>query len=413
MNLFARTVRLGFSNSSRIHAQTVTSNVSRFHLRVPRHGKSTLSEDGPAKIISGALRVSRAPSLKPLVPLKDLIFGRTFTDHMLSISWEEGQGWNSPRIHPYEKIALAPSATVFHYGMECFEGMKAYKDREGTIRLFRPEMNMDRLNRSAQRLSLPTFDKEELLNCIKELIKVDERWIPTEKGYSLYIRPTLIATQPTLGVGPSGKALLFVILCPVGPYFPTGLRAVRLLAQEAYVRAWPGGTGENKVGGNYAPTILPQIQANALGYQQVLWLYEQQLTEVGTMNCFVYWTNRKGQTELITPPLDGTILPGVTRDCVLHLARQWNTCRVHEGPLHMHDVVEAIQEKRLHEMFGTGTACVVSPVKGFRYKDVDYEIPLDPKNPKIEAGPLARKLSETIQSIQFGEIPSPWSVVLK
>lgn len=413
MNLFARTFRLGPSTRTTIHAQPVTTALLQLHLRIPRHANSTLSEDGPAKISSGALRISKASSQKALVPLKDLIFGRTFTDHMLSITWEEGQGWSSPRIHPYEKIALAPSATVFHYGMECFEGMKAYKDRQGKIRLFRPEMNMDRLNRSAQRLSLPTFDKEELLKCIKELIKVDERWIPTEKGYSLYIRPTLIATQPTLGVGPSAKALLFVILCPVGPYFPTGLRAVRLLAQEAYVRAWPGGTGENKVGGNYAPTILPQIQANALGYQQVLWLYDQQLTEVGTMNCFVHWTNRNGQTELVTPRLDGTILPGVTRDCVLHLARQWNTFRVDERALYMHDVVEAIQEKRLHEMFGTGTACIVSPVKGFRYKDVDYEIPLDPTNPKTEAGPLAKKLNQTIQSIQYGEIPSPWSVVVE
>ncbi|KAJ1515551.1 branched-chain-amino-acid aminotransferase [Coelomomyces lativittatus] len=333
---------------------------------------------------------------------------------MLTIHWDLKEGWHAPRIHPYEKLVLDPSASVFHYGMECFEGMKAYKDREGKLRLFRPEMNINRFFQSAQRLSLPTFDKKELLNCIKELVKLESKWVPMEKGYSLYIRPTLIGTQPTLGVGPSGQAQLFVITSPVGPYFPTGFKAVTLLAEEKYVRAWPGGTGANKVGANYAPTILPQLHANALGYQQLLWLFGEShdITEIGTMNCFVYWTNKDGIKELVTPALDGTILPGVTRDSILKLTKQWNEFRVTERKISIHEVIEACQENRLHEMFGAGTACIVCPIKGFVYSDKNFDVPLDPEDPSKEAGPLARRLNQTILSIQYGETPNPWSVVL-
>ncbi|ORZ29255.1 aminotransferase [Catenaria anguillulae PL171] len=360
------------------------------------------------------LHITPTSSPKQMSPLKDLVFGREFSDHMLTVAWDAQSGWAAPEIQPYGPLHLDPSCTVFHYGMECFEGMKAYKDAKGNVRLFRPDMNMTRLARSCSRLALPQFNKQELVECIKKFVKTEQRWIPQEKGYSLYLRPTVIGTQPTLGVGPSSKALLFVIASPVGPYFKTGFTAVSLLAQSSYVRAWPGGTGDAKVGGNYAPTIMPQVNANARGFQQVLWLYgaNDELTEVGTMNCFVFWTNEKGQKELVTPPLDGTILPGVTRDSILQLTRGWGEFQVSERKIYMKEVLAASEQGRLHEMFGAGTACIVSPIKQVHYKGKDIVVPLDPKDPKGQAGPLTKRLNETILGIQYGEIPHEWSVVV-
>jgi len=296
-------------------------------LRFGRRLQSTL-----APLKANRLVVTKTKTPKPLLPNKELVFGKTFTDHMLTVQHDISQGWSDPQIQPYGKISLDPSATVFHYGVECFEGMKAYKDKQGKIRLFRPDMNMKRLQRSCSRFALPSFDERELLECIKALMKLDARWIPAERGYSLYIRPTVIATQESLGVGQSSKSLLFVICSPVGPYYKTGFAAVSLLADPTNIRAWPGGCGDYKVGGNYAPGILPQIKAANEGFQQNLWLFpqitkqgkvEHMLTEVGTMNLFIFWKNKEGRTELVTPPLDGTILPGVTRDCILQLTRKW------------------------------------------------------------------------------------------
>jgi branched-chain amino acid aminotransferase len=184
-------------------------------------------------------------------------------------------GWEAPQIKPYGKLQLDPSSVVFHYGIECFEGMKAYKDKQGRIRLFRPDMNMNRFLKSCKRLALPSFDRAQLLECIKGLLTVDQRWIPDQHGYSLYLRPTAIGTQESLGVGPSNRAMIFVIASPVGPYYKTGFNAVSLYASNRYVRAWPGGTGDCKIGGNYAPGILPQIEVAKEGYAQNLWLFGQ------------------------------------------------------------------------------------------------------------------------------------------
>ncbi|KAJ3219543.1 branched-chain-amino-acid aminotransferase [Dinochytrium kinnereticum] len=360
------------------------------------------------------LKVSPTKTQKVVPPNKDLVFGQSFADHMLSVEWKATKGWSAPRIHPYEKICLDPSATVFHYGLECFEGMKAYKDKAGKIRLFRPDMNMARLLRSCKRLTLPAFDTEQFLECIKELLKVDQRWIPAERGYSLYIRPTAIATQESLGVGASSKSLMFVITCPVGPYYKTGFNAVSLSATSNFVRAWPGGTGDAKIGGNYAPGIRPQIEVAKKGYQQNLWLFgpEDYLTEVGTMNLFVLWKLPNGETELVTPELDGTILPGVTRDSVLSLAKTWGEYKVSERPVRMAEVVTAIEEGRLLEMFGSGTAAIVSPIKNINYKGKDWAIPLDLNDKTAQAGPFTKKVAETIMGIQYGEIPHKWSVVI-
>ena len=367
---------------------------------------------------------------KQLVANRDLVFGKTFTDHMLTVDFDQAKnGWQQPEIAPYSKLQLDPSAVVFHYGMEVFEGMKAYKDTRGQIRLFRPDMNMKRMLKSCKRLALPEFDMNQLLECIKELVRVDERWIPAERGYSLYIRPTAIASQETLGVAPSSKAKLFVIACPVGPYYKTGFAAVSLLADPDRIRAWPGGVGDCKVGGNYAPGILPQLYAANLGFQQNLWLFptrdgdDHYITEVGTMNCFVVWKNEKGERELATPPLDGTILPGVTRDSILKLAAKMSDLKVSERPITMKQLITASNEGRLIEMFGSGTAAIVSPIKQVRYltrknsegepeKWVDLNVPLDPANPKSQAGPLTLEFSKQIMAIQYGEVEHEWSVVV-
>ncbi|KAI9499084.1 aminotransferase [Zychaea mexicana] len=367
-----------------------------------------------AGLQASLLRVTKNESPKALVANKDLVFGRTFSDHMITAEWTEGKGWDAPAIRPYDKISLDPSAVVFHYASECFEGMKAYKDKQGKIRLFRPEMNMARMNRSTARIALPQFEGEELLKVIGEYLKVDDRWIPEGRGYSLYLRPTMIGTQESLGVAASNRALLFVIGSPVGPYYPTGFSAVKLKATTEYVRAWPRGTGDSKIGGNYAPGLLPQLLAAKKGYQQNLWLFgdDHQLTEVGAMNLFVLWKNEQNELELATPPLDGSILPGVTRDSILSLAREWNEFKVTERKMTMPELRDAVKDGRVVEMFGAGTACIVTPVKAVEYMGEDLNIPLDPNDSTSQAGPITKRINEAIMDIQYGEVEHPWSVVV-
>ncbi|KAF2401311.1 branched-chain amino acid aminotransferase II [Trichodelitschia bisporula] len=362
------------------------------------------------------LTIQKNSTPSELLPPKELIFGHTFTDHMLAIEWTASEGWHTPRITPYQNLSLDPATCVFHYAFECFEGMKAYKDRKGQIRLFRPDKNMARLNKSSARIALPTFDSEALTKLIGELVKIDERFIPSERGYSLYLRPTMIGTQRTLGVGPPGSALLYVIASPVGPYYPTGFKAVSLEATDYAVRAWPGGVGDKKLGANYAPCILPQLEAASRGYHQNLWLFgeEEYITEVGTMNLFVAMKDPKtGKPELATAPLDGTILEGVTRDSVLALARErlvpqgWT---VSERKVRMQEVADAADDGRLLEIFGAGTAAVVSPVRriGWKGRQVTCGLPDD-----REAGPVAQQMKDWIEAIQYGDEEHPWSVVVR
>ncbi|XP_031572283.1 branched-chain-amino-acid aminotransferase-like [Actinia tenebrosa] len=228
--------------------------------------------------------------------------------------------------------------------------MKAYRGVDNKIRMFRPLENMKRMNHSASRACLPKFDSEEMVKCIRQLVKLDQEWVPYSDTCSLYIRPTLIGTQPTLGVNKANSALLYVILSPVGPYFKTGtFNPVALLADPQYVRAWPGGVGDCKMGGNYGPTILAQLNAERQGLQQVLWLFgdDHQVTEVGTMNMFMLWINKKGEKELITPPLNGLILPGVTRSSLLALGKKWGEFKVTEKEFNMEDVVNGVNENRV------------------------------------------------------------------
>ncbi|XP_037826418.1 branched-chain-amino-acid aminotransferase, cytosolic [Lucilia sericata] len=342
---------------------------------------------------------------------EDLGFGKLFTDHMLKIYYHKNLGgWQKPQITPLENLVMHPAAKVLHYAVELFEGMKAYRGVDGKIRIFRPNMNMNRMNVAAKRSGLPTFEGEEFIKCLSRLISIDSEWVPHTEAASLYIRPTLIGIDPTLGVASSDSALLYSILSPVGCYFKSDdTGAVSLLADPSYTRAWPGGVGNRKMGSNYAPTINVQKEAAAKGLQQVLWLYgdDHQLTEVGTMNIFMFYVNDQGEKELITPPLNGLILPGITRDSILTLARQWGKFKVTEATFTMPQLCELLNQGRLLELFGTGTACVVSPINRISYLGQNLYIPT-----MEQEKPVHETIRKTLTDIQYGKVDHPWSVVI-
>jgi branched-chain amino acid aminotransferase len=286
--------------------------------------------------------------------------------------------------------------------------MKAYKTADGEIRLFRPDCNMERLNSSMERIALPNFDGDAFMECLKELIKLDHEWIPQEEGYSMYIRPTAIGNSPYLGLTAPNHAKLYAILSPVGPYYPDGFKPVRLLADTENVRAWPGGVGAAKVGGNYGPTVKPGNDAVAKGYQQVLWLFgeDHQVCEIGAMNMFFVLKTKDGQTEVVTPPLTrGDILPGVTRRSILELARDTGKYVVSERAITMSEVREAWTEGRLLEAFGAGTAAIISPVNCIAYEGVDMDIPTGES-----IGPVSESFWRMLCDIQYGIKEHPWSI---
>ncbi|BGP34074.1 branched-chain-amino-acid transaminase bat2 [Rhodotorula toruloides] len=377
-----------------------------------------------ADIDPSQLVIEKTTSPKTIPPASQLVFGRTFTDHMLCIPWNSQKGWGTPQIQPYGPLNLDPSSTVLHYAPTLFEGLKAYKGKDGVPRLFRPDKNMERMNRSAARLAFPTFTGEHLTTLIKKLVEIDADWVPTEPGTSLYIRPTMIGTQAGLGVGASTDVLLFVICSPVGPYYSTGFKPVKLYATTKDVRAWPGGTGGYKLGSNYAAGVVPQQQAAALGYQQILWLFgpEHRLTEVGTMNLFASFSSPSSSSsgvEIVTPPLEDMILPGVTRDSILSLLRDHASGKkkleglpenltVSERNMTMGDIVKAEKEGTLLEMFGSGTAAIVSPIDGIGYEDRVVKVPVGSDG----LGDIARVMLREIVGRQTGEIPSEWSVTV-
>lgn len=369
-----------------------------------------------APIDSSKLAVEKTTSPKAKLPNEELAFGKTFTDHMLTIEWDAETGWNAPQIKPFQNLSLDPSSIVFHYAFELFEGMKAYRDVNGKLRLFRPDMNMIRMNKSAARIALPTFDNDELIKLIGKLVELDGHFVPEGQGYSLYIRPTLIGTDAGLGVSYPTKALLYVICSPVGPYYKTGFKAVSLEATDYATRAWPGGVGDKKLGANYAPCILPQKEAASRGYQQNLWLFgpERYITEVGTMNVFFVFKNKEtGKKELVTAPLDGTILEGVTRDSILTLARtrlDSNEWEVNERYYSIDEVEERAAKGELVEAFGSGTAAVVSPIKTIGWKGNDIKVPLLEGK---EFGALTKQVQEWINALQYGQEEfKNWSLVL-
>jgi branched-chain amino acid aminotransferase len=329
-----------------------------------------------------------------------LVFGKTFSDHMFMMEYiADRGGWQNPRVVPYQNLVLDPAAMVLHYGQGIFEGLKAYRCPDGKIQLFRPEKNMERLNRSARRLCMPEIDVPFQLEILDVLIKQDADWIPRSVGSSLYIRPTMIASEPALGVRPAHQYLYYIITGPVGAYYPEGFNPVKIYVTDEYVRAVRGGVGEAKTMANYAASLYAQEMAKKKGFTQVLWLdavEQSYVEEVGTMNIFF-----RIDDELITPPLSGSILPGITRDSVIHLARHWGW-KVNERRISIDEVVGGITSGQVQEIFGTGTAAVISPVGDIYYRDRHHQV----RDGNV--GEWAHRLYDEIVAIQYGQKADPF-----
>ncbi|MGN0453304.1 MAG: branched-chain amino acid aminotransferase [Ruminococcus sp.] len=334
-----------------------------------------------------------APKAKP--DEKNLGFGKIFTDHMFIMDYTEGKGWHDARIVPYGDITLSPAAMVFHYGQELFEGLKAYRGANGEPRLFRPDMNAKRTNASGERLCVPEIPVEDFVDAVKAVVKVDEDWIPSEPGTSLYIRPFVIATDDFLGVAPSKTYKFIIILSPSGAYYASGLAPVGIWIEDDYVRAVRGGIGFAKTGGNYAASLKAQVKAHDGGYSQVLWLdgvERKYIEEVGAMNIFF-----KIDGKVVTPALSGSILPGITRNSVIRICKDWGL-DVEERRISVDELIEAQKNGTLQEVFGTGTAAVISPVGTLRYKDEVMTIG------DGTIGELSQKLYDTVTGIQNGTV---------
>jgi branched-chain amino acid aminotransferase len=350
-----------------------------------------------------AITKNQRPKLKPDPATLD--FGSVFTDHMFMQHYDEGVGWHDACIVPYAPISLDPAAAVFHYAQEMFEGLKTYKTREGDLRLFRPNMNAKRTNHTNDRLCIPPVDEAFYVDAIKALVEVDRDWAPDYPGTSLYIRPFIVATEAFLGVRPSKQYRFIIILSPVGPYYKEGIAPTKIFVEDEYTRAAQGGTGFAKIGGNYAMSLKSQIKAHDLGFTQVLWLdgnERKYVEEIGTSNAFFVMDG-----EVWTAPLSGTILPGVTRDSVITLLKDWGV-PVREERFTIGEVFEAHAAGRLQEVFASGTAAVISPVGELRWKDDDIIIGGG------NIGELSRRLYDEITGIQTGRLPDRhgWTVTL-
>jgi branched-chain amino acid aminotransferase len=344
------------------------------------------------------IKVTRAARLKAKPDETRLGFGQIFTDHMFNMDYSPEQGWHDSRVEPHGPIAMDPSCMVLHYGQAIFEGLKAYRNPAGGIQLFRPRANIERLNRSARRMCIPELDSDQVLKSLKTLLRIEQDWVPRAPGSSLYIRPTVIATDPFLGVRASQTYRFFIILSPVGAYYAEGLNPVKIWVTRDYVRAVRGGVGEAKTPGNYAASLLAGEEARRAGYTQVLWLdgvEQKYIEEVGSMNIFFVIDD-----EVVTPALNGSILPGITRDSVLALARHWGL-KAGERRIAIEEVVAAHQAGRLKEIFGAGTAAVISPVGELRYGDRTLAV----GGGKV--GPLSRRLYDELVAIQYGQAPDP------
>jgi branched-chain amino acid aminotransferase len=331
-------------------------------------------------------------------------FGKIFTDRMLMVEWKAGQGWIDARIQPYAPFVLDPSCLVFHYAQEIFEGLKAYKWADGTIALFRPEINARRFNLSADRLCMPNIPEDLFVEGITELIKLEKDWVPGSAETSLYIRPTMIAVEPVLGVKTSDHYYFYVILSPVGAYYSAGFNPVKILVEDYYVRSVPGGTGEAKTGGNYAASLKAAQEAKRKGFDQVLWLdgiHKKYIEEVGSMNMFFVYDGH-----VVTAPLTGSILKGVTRDSVMQLSDSLGF-RIEERQVAIDELVADIRAGKVKEAFGSGTAAVITPVGILGYKGENVTVG------DGGVGKLTQKLYDTLTGIQYGKIEDTFGWVRK
>lgn len=344
------------------------------------------------------MKIETLPLVETKTKIEDestLVFGKQFTDRMLVMEYDTGKGWHSARIQPYGPFSLDPAAMVLHYSQEIFEGLKAFRHPDGQIALFRPADNIARFNRSAERMCMPVVDPDGFLDALRQLIRLEADWVPHSAGTSLYIRPTMIANEAMLGVRPSDQYLCYVILSPVGAYYKGGIAPVKIWISDHYVRAAEGGTGEAKTGGNYAASLYASREAAANGYDQVLWLDAKEkkyIEEVGSMNMvFVY------DGKIVTSPLKGTVLDGITRRSVLTLCKEMGL-DIEERALTVDEVLDGVVNGRLTEAFGTGTAVVISPVAQFTYQNRTVHL----SNGKT--GELTQKLYDQLTGIQYGRI---------
>ena len=344
------------------------------------------------------ISITRSQELKTKPGDDSLGFGSIFTDYMFNMDYDPQNGWHNPRIEPYSPFVMDPATMFLHYGQGVFEGLKAYRTESGQIQLFRPRENISRLNRSCRRLCIPEIDENFALDAMKKLIELEKDWVPAAPETSLYIRPTVIAMDPFLGVRASNTYRYFIILSPVGAYYPEGFNPIKILVTSDYVRAVRGGIGEAKTPGNYAASLLAGEEAHKAGYTQVLWLdgvEQKYLEEVGSMNIFFVIGD-----EIVTPELNGSILPGITRKSVIELAKHWNE-KVSERKISIDELMQAHAAGSLKEVFGAGTAAVISPVGHIKYGEREVSVNDN------QTGPVAMKYYNAITDIQYGKAEDP------
>lgn len=331
----------------------------------------------------------------------NLQFGTLFSDHMVAMQYKNGK-WDQPEIKPYGPISFHPSMHVLHYGQAVFEGMKAYYVDENTIHLFRLDDHHERFNNSCRRLCIPELSKEAFIGTLEELIKMDFRWVPKKPGQSLYVRPFAFASQEYIAARAADEYQYFVITSPVAAYYKEGFNPVSLTTSEKFVRAVKGGTGEAKAAGNYGGSFYPAQKAQQEGYTQILWLdanEKKYVEEVGTMNIFFLMDDK-----LVTPKLGGTVLPGITRRSVISLAKKWGV-EVEERRISIDEVYETHADGSLNEVFGSGTAAVISPVGLIHHQGNTIELDRE------KIGPFAKKMYDTITGIQYGKQEDPFGWV--
>ncbi|APT85132.1 branched-chain amino acid aminotransferase [Corynebacterium aquilae] len=337
-------------------------------------------------------------------------FGRVFTDHMALIDYTADKGWHNARIEPYHNLSLDPATSVLHYGQAIFEGLKAYRQADGSIKTFRPEANAQRLNDSARRLAMPELPVEDFIESLRVLVEVDQDWVPAAGGEeSLYLRPFMISTEASLGVRPANSYTYAVIASPAGAYFSGGINPVSVWLSEDYVRACPGGTGAAKFAGNYAASLLAQAQAAEKGCDQVVWLdaiHHTNVEEMGGMNLFFVFGEGADAT-IVTPELSGSLLPGVTRRSLLQVARDLGYA-TEERIITTAEWQEAALSGKMSETFACGTAAVITPVGHVKSKGGDFDIN------NAATGPITMQLRETLTGIQRGTVADThnWMVTL-
>ena len=349
------------------------------------------------------IQIVKNKNRKQKPDVNELGFGNYFTDHMFIMDYNDGK-WGDYRIVPYENISISPANMVFHYSLSTFEGLKAYKTKDGDINLFRPMMNIERMNRSNERIAMAKLDSEAAMQGMIELLKIDKEWIPNVPGTAMYIRPFTIAADVFVGVRPSITYQFYIILSPVGSYYKEGMSPTKIYVEKKYVRSVKGGTGSIKTGGNYAGSMLAQVEAKEKGYSQVLWLdgiEKKYIEEVGTSNVFFVIGD-----EVITPELSGSILPGITRDSVIILLKKMGI-KITERKITLDEIFKASKEGVLKEAFASGTAAVISPI-GLLATD-EERITIN----NHEIGKLSQNLYDTLTGIQYGDIEDEFDWIVK